>query len=138
EFPRLLVAVAGLARSAAGRQRVLSLRPTTEPAEAERRLALLEEVTALGREAGRPPTADVPLLAPAVAAAAPEGAALEPRRLAEVRDVLATAAGVRAHLRRDPDRCARPAAEADALVDVLEASRAFGRTRDETGRGPDG
>src|SRR5205823_1157257 len=85
EFPRVLDAIAALARSAAGRQAVLELRPTSERAEAERRLDLLAELVALAAEAGRPPTADVPLLAPALAAAAPDGATLEPRRLAELR-----------------------------------------------------
>ena len=41
EFPRVLDAIAALARSAAGRQAVLELRPTSERAEAERRLVLL-------------------------------------------------------------------------------------------------
>src|SRR2546426_11925233 len=104
EFPRVLDAMAALARSAAGRQAVLELRPTSERAEAERRLDLVAELVALAAEAGRPPTADVPLLAPALAAAAPDGATLEPRRLAEVRDLLAAARQLRAYLRRDPAR----------------------------------
>ena len=87
EFTRVLDAIAALARSAAGNQAVLELRPTSERAEA-----------------GRPPTADVPLLAPALAGAAPDGATLEPRRLAEVRDLLAAARQLRAYLRRDPAR----------------------------------
>src|SRR5213593_3892064 len=44
EFARVLDAIAALARSAAGRQAVLELRPTSERAEAERRLDLLAEV----------------------------------------------------------------------------------------------
>jgi len=111
EFPRVLDAIAALARSAAGRQAVLELRPTSERAEAERRLDLLAELVALAAAAGRPPTADVPLLAPALAAAAPDGATLEPRRLAEVRDLLAAARQLRAYLRRDPARFPRLAAE---------------------------
>src|SRR5881398_1189733 len=92
EFPRVLDAIAALARSA-----VLELRPTSERAEAERRLDLLAELVALAAAAGRPPTADVPLLAPALAGAAPDGATLEPRRLAEVRDLLAAARQLRAY-----------------------------------------
>src|SRR5205823_253389 len=114
EFPRVLDAIAALARSAAGRQAVLELRPTSERAEAERRLDLLAELVALAAEAGRPPTADVPLLAPALAAAAPDCATLEPRPLAEVRDLPAAARAVTRELRgemearllgmvRDPD-----------------------------------
>src|SRR5438128_999501 len=110
EFPRVLDAIAALARSAAGRQAVLELRPTSERAEAERRLDLLAELVALAAEAGRPPTADVPLLAPALAAAAPDGATLEPRRLAEVRDLLAATRQLRGEMEarllgmvRDPD-----------------------------------
>src|SRR5213594_3211109 len=115
EFTRVLDAIAAFARSAAGRQAVLELRPTSERAEAERRLDLLAELVALAAEAGRPPTADVPLLAPALAAAAPDGATLEPRRLAEVRDLLAAARQLRAYLRRDPARFPRLAAEGEAL-----------------------
>ena len=48
EFPRVLDAIAALARSAAGRQAVLALRPTSDTAEAERRLDLLAELVALG------------------------------------------------------------------------------------------
>src|SRR5512143_2952968 len=124
EFPRVLEAIAALARSAAGRRRVLDLRPTPDAAEAERRLALLAELIALAADAGPAPTADVPLLGPALAAAAPEGATLEPRRLAEVRDVLATARRVRTHLRRAPDRF--PAA--GALAEVLDET---GQVRDD-------
>src|SRR5207247_6687599 len=55
-------------------------RPRVAPDERHGRgrapLDLLAELVALEVEAGRPPTADVPLLAPALAAAAPEGATL--------------------------------------------------------------
>src|SRR5438477_252590 len=115
-------AIAALARSAAGRQAVLALRPTSETAEAERRLDLLAELVALEVESGRPPTADVPLLAPALAAAAPEGATLEPRRLVEVRDLLAAARQLRAYLRRDPARFPRLAPEGEAIDPVPEVS----------------
>jgi len=134
EFPRVLDAIAALARSAAGRQAVLELRPTSERAEAERRLDLLAELVALAAEAGRPPTADVPLLAPALAAAAPDGATLEPRRLAEVRDLLAAARQLRAYLRRDPARFPRLAAEGEAIDPVPEVSQPLGAALDETGQ----
>src|SRR5438552_17607089 len=65
EFTRVLDAIAALARSAAGRQAVLELRPTSERAEAERRLDLLAELVGLAADAGRPPTADLPPPAPA-------------------------------------------------------------------------
>src|SRR5881409_11623 len=134
EFPRVLDAIAALARSAAGRQAVLALRPTSDTAEAERRLDLLAELVALEVEAGRPPTADVPLLAPALAAAAPEGATLEPRRLVEVRDLLAAARQVRAYLRRDPARFSRLAAEGEAIDPVPEVAEPLAATLDETGQ----
>ena len=133
EFARVLDAIAALARSAAGRQAVLELRPTSERAEAERRLDLLAELVALAAEAGRPPTADVPLLAPALAGAAPDGATLEPRRLAEVRDLLAAARQLRAYLRRDPARFPRLAAEGEAIDPVPEVSQPLGAALDETG-----
>src|SRR5437016_2007429 len=134
EFPRVLDAIAALARSAAGRQAVLELRPTSERAEAERRLDLLAELVGLAAEAGRPPTADVPLLAPALAAAAPDGATLEPRRLAEVRDLLAAARQLRAYLRRDPARFPRLAAEGEAIDPVPEVSQPLAAALDETGQ----
>jgi DNA mismatch repair protein MutS2 len=134
EFPRVLEAIAALARSAAGRRRMLDLRPAPDAAEAERRLALLAELIALAAEAGPPPTADVPLLGPALGAAAPEGATLEPRRLAEVRDVLATARRVRTHLRRAPDRYPAAAALAERLSNVPELAGALDEVLDETGQ----
>src|SRR5213596_2158519 len=133
EFTRVLDAIAALARSAAGRQAVLELRPTSERAEAERRLDLVAELVALAAEAGRPPTADVPLLAPALAAAAPDGATLEPRRLAEVRDLLAAARQLRAYLRRDPARFPRLAAEGEAIDPVPEVAQPLAAALDETG-----
>jgi DNA mismatch repair protein MutS2 len=117
ELPRVLGAIAAHARSAAGRDAVLALRPLPDAAGAEARLAATSELVTLAREAGDPPTADVPLLAPALAAAAPEGAALEPRRLAEVRDVLGVARQVRTWLRRDAARFPLASAHAEALAD---------------------
>src|SRR5262249_52799606 len=52
EFPRALEAIAGLARSEAGRAAVCALHPTSDRAEAERRLDTLAELVALGGEAG--------------------------------------------------------------------------------------
>jgi DNA mismatch repair protein MutS2 len=134
EFPRVLQAIAALARSAAGRTAVLALRPLPSPAEAGARLDAVGELLALDAEAGALPAADVPLLAPLLAAAAPVGATLEPRRLSEVRDLLAVARRVRAFLRRDPDRFPRLAAHADSLAELPELERALGRTLDERGQ----
>src|SRR5262249_10071042 len=131
---RVLDAIAGLARSEAGKETVRALRPTSDVADVERRLAALAELVTLSAEDGPPPTADVPVLRPVLAAAAPEGAALEPRRLAEVRDVLATAGHVRAFLRRDVARAPQLAALADALADVPEVSRPLSDTLDESGQ----
>src|SRR5207302_1263444 len=114
--------------AAAGRHRLRSLRPTTTPAEADRRLTLLEEAAALGREAGRPPTADVPLLAEALAAAGPEGAALEPRRLAELGQVIGVARQVRTWLRRDAARFPALGALAEALPAAAEVEAALACT----------
>src|SRR5262249_58220821 len=102
ELPRALEAIAELARSEAGRDAVRALRPAADPTVAERRLDTLAELVALGAEARPLPTADVPRLAPALAQAAPAGAALETRRLLEVRDLLLLARPARAHLRREP------------------------------------
>src|SRR4029077_4472168 len=100
----------------------------------QERLGTLAELVALDAEVGRVPTAEVALLAPVLVASAPEGATLEPRRLAEVRDLLATAVRVRAHLRRHPARFAGLAALAEQLVDVPEVSGALGRMLDDTGQ----
>ncbi len=133
EFARVLEAIAAGARSPAGRQAVLDLRPATA-GEAETRLDTLAELLALMAHAGRPPVGDTPLLARALAGAAPEGAALEPGRLAEVRDLLATATQVRAFLYRDPTRCPLLAAHADALPAVPELEAALGAALDDAGR----
>jgi len=134
EFPRVLETIAALARSAAGRSAVLALRSTTDPADADHRLARLGELITLAREIGDPPTSDLPLLAPALSAAAPEGATLEPRRLAEVRDLLSAARHVRAYLRRDPARFPTLAAEAESLDDVPEVAHPLSDALDETGQ----
>jgi DNA mismatch repair protein MutS2 len=134
EFPRVLETIAALARSPAGRDAVRALRPAADHAATARQLDTLTELLALGGEAGRPPLADVPPLAKALAAAAPEGAALEPRRLAEVRDVLAVARQVRAYLARDPDRFPRLAERAGALERLPELADALAAALDETGQ----
>jgi DNA mismatch repair protein MutS2 len=134
ELPRVLEAIAAGARSAAGRQAVLELQPTDDLAEAERRLDSLVAVVTLAAEAGPPPTADVALLAPTLAAAAPFGATLEPRRLADVRDLLATARHVRAWLRRDAARFPGLAMVAGGLEDVPEVAGPLGDALDDTGQ----
>jgi DNA mismatch repair protein MutS2 len=134
ELPRVLEAIAAHARSAAGRQSALGLRPTGDGAEVTRRLAELGELRALADEAGRAPTAEVPLLGPTLAAAAPDGATLEPRRLADVRDVLAVARQVRAWLRRDAERFPHLAAAAEALADVPEVARPLAAALDDSGQ----
>ncbi len=132
EFPRVLEAIAASARSTAGREAVRALRP--DPAERDGRLDLLDELIALAREAGRPPTSEVPLLGPILAAAAPEGAALEARQLADVRELLRAAAAVRAWLDREPLRFPRLAAEAGALPDVAEVAGALDWALDDRGQ----
>ncbi|HLK11670.1 MAG TPA: Smr/MutS family protein [Candidatus Binatia bacterium] len=134
EFPRVLDAIAPLARSAAGRAAVARLRPTADRDDAERRLDALAETRALAAEAGPPPTADVPPLAPALAAAAPEGAALELRRLGELRDVLGVARAVRAWLGRDAARFPRLAALAAAMPEAAEVEAALASTLDASGQ----
>jgi DNA mismatch repair protein MutS2 len=134
ELPRVLEAIAVGARSAAGRRVVLELRPAVEAGEVERRLDTLAEVVALAAEGGAPPTADVAVLAPALTAAAPHGATLEPRRLADVRDLLATARHVRAWLRRDSSRFPHLAAAAGGLQDVPEVAGPLGDALDDTGQ----
>jgi DNA mismatch repair protein MutS2 len=134
ELPRALEAIAMLARSEAGRDAVRALRPALERADAERRLDTLAELVALTGEAGALPTADVPGLAPALAQAAPAGAALETRRLLEVRDLLVVARNVRVHLRRDPDRFALLAAVADELPEAPEVEAALTTFLDDGGQ----
>jgi DNA mismatch repair protein MutS2 len=134
ELPRVLDAVAGYARSEAGRDAVRALVPTSDRDEAERRLQITADLLMLEADAGRVPTADVPLLALALADATPEGAALEARRLLDVRDVLGVSRRVAAHLRRDPGRFPVLAALADTLVDLRELRTLLARTLDESGQ----
>jgi DNA mismatch repair protein MutS2 len=134
EFPRALEAIATLARSGAGREAVLALRPVTTRDEAEHRLDTLAELVALGAEAGPLPTADVPRLAPALAQAAPAGAALEARWLLEVRDLLVVARHVRTHLRHDPERFPRLAAVADGLPEAPDVEASLTAMLDERGQ----
>jgi len=134
EFPRVLDAVAAQARSAAGRDVVRGLQPTADPREAERRLRVTAELVALVAEHGRIPTADVPLLGPALAAATPHGAALESRRLVEIRDLIGVSRRVAAALRRDPARHPTLAALADTLADLRDLRTTLARTIDEAGQ----
>jgi len=134
ELPRVLAAIAALARSEAGRDAAGALRPVPDRALAEQRLDTLAELVALTAEAGAVPTADVPRLGPALAQAAPAGAALETRRLLEVRDLLLVARHVRVHLRRDPDRFPRLAATADGLPEAPEVEASLTALLDEGGQ----
>jgi DNA mismatch repair protein MutS2 len=134
EFPRVLAAIAERARSAAGKRVVTELRPFAAVETADQRLALVDELRGLIAEVGHPPLGDLPLLAPALAAAAPEGAALEPRRLADVRDLLAAGRQVRAHLRRAPDRWPLLTAVADGIEDLPEVARPLADALDQTGQ----
>ena len=134
ELPRVLAAIAELARSEAGREAACALRPVTDRAQAEERLDTLAELVALTAEAGAVPTADVPRLGPALAQAAPAGAALETRRLLEVRDLLQVARNVRVHLRRDADRFPRLAVTADGLTEAPGTEAALTSLLDEGGQ----
>ena len=97
EFPRVLDAIAALARSPAGRDAVLALRPTADADEAANRLESLAEVVAHATVAGPPPTGDVPTLAAAVGGCGPRG-----------RGARAPASGRGPRpARRRPDRSAR-------------------------------
>ena len=133
EFPRVLDAIARHARSGAGRLAVLALEPSTDLDEVERRLETLAEVRTLAAEAGPPPTGDLPAVGATLTAAAPEGTALESRRLAEVRDLLAAGRSARAWLRRDGDRFPSLVARAAALPDLRNLERALADAVDETG-----
>ncbi len=134
ELPRALDAIAALARSEAGREAAAALRPATDRADAEHRLDTLAELVALSAEAGALPTADVPRLGPALAQAAPAGAALETRRLLDVRDLLVVARNVRVHLRRDPDRFPHLAAAADGLPEAPDVEAALTTLLDDGGQ----
>ena len=134
EYPRVLDAIATFARSEGGRTAVQALLPTSDASEAESRLDALGELAALATETGRVPLGDVPLLAPALALATPEGAALEPQRLMEVRDVLEVARQVRLYLGRDPERFPTLAARAGGLPEVLELERALKRSLEPGGQ----
>ena len=128
----MLEAVAAHARSAAGRDAVRASRPTTDRAEAERRLQVTADLIALDAEAGRLPTADVPVLGPALADAAPHGAALESRRGDPRRPRRRAPHG--GHLRRDPERFPALAALADTLIDLRELRTTLARTLDDSGQ----
>lgn len=130
----MLDAIASHARSAAGRDAVRASRPTIDRAEAERRLQVTADLIALDAEAGRLPTADVPMIGPALADAAPQGAALESRRLVEIRDLLGVARRAMSHLRRDPERFPTLAALADTLIDLRELRTTLARTLDDSGQ----
>jgi DNA mismatch repair protein MutS2 len=133
ELPRVLEAVAELARSDAGRERVRALRPAPTLEEAEARLDAAADLLALTRETGALPTADVAHLGPALAMAAPAGAALESTRLMEVRDLLLVARSVRVFLRHDFDRFPLLSGLADSLPEVPEVEESLTSVLDERG-----
>jgi len=134
EFPRVLDAIAALARSEAGKDAVWALAPGLDATAIGHALDITEELLALTAGAGVLPVADVPRIAPTVALAAPEGAALDISALVEVKDVLGVAKAVRAHLRRDPLRLATLAALADTLPAVPELETVLARNLDERGQ----
>ena len=134
EFPRILEAIAELARSETGRATVRALVPSTDRAEVERRLDVLEELVTLAAETVPLPLGDVPNLDASLAAAAPVGTALDSEALSAVRDVLSTAQAVRAYLRRDPLRFPSLATLAESIVDLPELRAALRHTLDQRGQ----
>ena len=133
ELPRVLETIAAHARSERGREVVLALEPSTDRGEIEYRLDIVEELMALADEASRVPTSDVPRVGHTLAAAAPEGAALEGRALLDLRELLSVGRAVRGHLTRDPVRFPTLATLADALPDIPGLLGALRRTLDERG-----
>jgi len=138
EYPRVLEAIAALARSAAGRAAVRALEPAPASdaagrARAERRLDTIAALLARLPDAGAPPIGDVPLLAPVLAGAGAEGAALETRRLVELREILAAARALDSWLRRD-GRFPVLEGWAAELPDVSELAAALRFTLDDAGQ----
>jgi DNA mismatch repair protein MutS2 len=133
ELPRVLAAVAGHARSEAGREQVLALAPSADRGDVEHRLEVVEELRTLAAEASRAPTADVARLGPALSAAAPHGSALDGHALVAIRDLLAVSRAVRAHLLRDPVRFPTLATMAETLPEIPGLLSQLRRTLDERG-----
>ncbi len=133
EFPGVCARLADFAASTAGKQMCAALRPTAEPAVAERRIERTWQCFRLLELHGEPPLCSFPDVRPHLRRAAHEGFVLDGATLVEVRATLQTVRAVREFFSR---RAAEFAILADIPVElrvfpVLEASLA--RALDEDG-----
>lgn len=133
ELPLVLDAIAVHARSEAGRDEVRALRPRALVEDAVARLDLLAEVMRRSAGNGAPPSADVVRLAPILMAAAPDGAALEARALAGVRDLLEVARNVRTWALSEGDGTPGLSAFAEELGGARGVAGSLNRALDARG-----
>ena len=108
--------------------------PTTDPAEVERRLAMLGEYLRLSTDHPHAPRADVPDLRPLLALAAHDGAILEGPELAAILAALRVATAMRSYISRADPEAAELTSLAARLVYPREIERALAGAIDDTGR----
>jgi DNA mismatch repair protein MutS2 len=99
EFHRVREHLTGFARSPAGKEACLALRPSAERDAAERRIERTAQSVALIERHGRPPLEDFPDIRLHLRSAAHEGFVLDGKALVDVRRVLRTAREVRGFFR---------------------------------------
>src|SRR5436853_5745637 len=131
-WPRLCGELASRARTPMGRERCLSLVPGDDPAQAQIRLARVEEARVLQRHERELPLADAVDVRPALGRAAREGT-LEPLELLQVARLIRASDSARRFCFSQADRAplhferAQARSEVSPLAQELEASVGPGR-----------
>jgi DNA mismatch repair protein MutS2 len=125
EFDKVVSLVAGFAVSEPGRERALSLRPSTEPEVVRERLRASAEMVALRGHAGALPITEFPDMRRLLLAAAREGAVLDGESLLKIRDFVLGSRHVASFLRSRVEPFPRVAALAANLLAPKELADAL-------------
>ncbi len=125
EFDKVVDLVAGFAVSEPGRERALSLRPSTEPEVVRERLRASAEMVDLRGHAGALPIAEFPEMRALLLAAAREGAVLDGESLLKIRGFVLGSRHVASFLRSRVEPFPRVAALAANLLAPKELADAL-------------
>jgi DNA mismatch repair protein MutS2 len=125
EFDAIRALVVGYAGSAAGRERLQRLTPSTDAGEVRSGLLRTREAVALLRTLGRQPYHDLPDVAEMLGAARVEGVTLEPRQLLDVASFIEGGVEIARQVARAEGApgLSRRASEVPAMDDVSAAIR---------------
>lgn len=133
EFERVLERVARRASSEAGRRRILSLRPDTDPADVARELERVAATVRFVRERPNWGLGPVPEVTSDLSQLSAEGAVLDPIGLHRIGELLTTSRLLRAELAAREDRYPEIETIVDALMSGKDLEEAIARCVDDEG-----